>query len=88
MDLGDRIKLQREKRRMTQAELADRAHITQALVSRLENKVIGSTNSEALKYLAQALDCSADWLIGLYDERQAPETPRRRTRRRKAVPVG
>ena len=73
VDLGDRIKRQREKRRLTQAELAELAHVNQALISRLESKVSASTNSEALKGLAKALACTADYLIGMYEEEKDSE---------------
>jgi transcriptional regulator with XRE-family HTH domain len=68
MDLGDRIKRQREKRRLTQTELAERARVNQALISRLESKVSASTNTEVLKGLATALGCTTDYLVGMYEE--------------------
>jgi DNA-binding transcriptional regulator YiaG len=71
MHIGDRIKRQREKRRLTQAELAELANVNQALISRLESKVSASTNSEVLKGLAKALACTADYLIGMYEEEAA-----------------
>src|SRR5262245_60742111 len=68
MDLGDRIKRQREKRRLTQTELAELAHVNQALISRLESKISASTNSDALKALAKALGCTTDYLVGMYED--------------------
>src|SRR5215831_11407135 len=82
MDLGDRIKHQREQRRLTQTELAERAHVNQALISRLESKVSASTNSDVLKALAQVLGCTTDWLVGMHEA-----APRRRPRRRAAAKV-
>jgi len=68
MDLGDRIKQQREKRRLTQTELAELAHVNQALISRLESKTSASTNTDVLKALAQALGCTTDYLVGMYED--------------------
>jgi len=73
MDLGDRIKRQREKRRLTQTELAERAGVNQALISRLESKISASTNTEALKRLATALACTTDYLVGMHDEERDSE---------------
>jgi transcriptional regulator with XRE-family HTH domain len=68
MALGDRIKEQREKRHLTQMELAVKAGVNQALISRLESKVSASTNSEVLKRLAEALGCTTDWLVGMHEK--------------------
>ena len=68
MDFGDRIKLRREKLRLTQAELAELAGVNQALISRIESKVSAGTSTDILKRLALALGCTADYLIGMYDE--------------------
>jgi transcriptional regulator with XRE-family HTH domain len=68
MDLGDRIKRQREKRRLTQTELAERANVNQALISRLESKISASTNTEVLKRLAKALACTTDYLVGMHED--------------------
>ena len=68
MDLGDRIKQQREKRRLTQTELAELAHVNQALISRLESKRSASTNSDVLKALAKALGCTTDFLVGMHED--------------------
>ena len=68
MDLGDRIKRQREKRRLTQTELAELGHVNQALISRLENKRSASTNSDVLKALAKALGCTTDFLVGMHED--------------------
>ena len=75
MDLGDRIKRQREKRRLTQAELAELANVNQALISRLESKVSASTNSEVLKGLARALGCTTDYLVGMHEDEDSEPVP-------------
>lgn len=75
MDLGDRIKRQREKRGLTQTELAERANVNQALISRLESKISASTNTEVLKRLAKVLACTTDYLVGLYEDDESEECP-------------
>ena len=75
MDLGDRIKRQREKRRLTQTELAELAHVNQALISRLESKINASTNTEVLKRLAQALVCTTEYLVGMHEDEDSEITP-------------
>jgi transcriptional regulator with XRE-family HTH domain len=70
VDFGDRLKRQREKRRLTQVELAERAHVDQSLISRLESKAVVSTNTEVLKRLALVLGCTADYLIGMHEDEQ------------------
>jgi len=75
MDLGDRIKRQREKRRLTQTELAELANVNQALVSRLESKISASTNSDVLKRLAKALACTTDYLVGMHEDEEGERMP-------------
>ncbi len=61
MELGQVIKKRREDKKMSQQELADKAGITQATVSRLEK---GSDIKLAhLKNIAVALDCSVVTLL-------------------------
>src|SRR5262245_50102690 len=71
MALGDRIKRLRERKRMTQAELAERVGVNQALISRLESKVTASTNTDVLRQLALTLGCTTDYLVGMYAEEES-----------------
>jgi transcriptional regulator with XRE-family HTH domain len=75
MDLGDRIKRQRERRQFTQMELAELAGVNQALISRLESKVSASTNTDVLKRLACALGCTTDYLVGMYKDEESEQEP-------------
>lgn len=62
MTLGEKIKYVRQKRKMSQAELADAANIYQKNISRYElNTTIPS--AIVLKNLAKALSVSADFLL-------------------------
>jgi transcriptional regulator with XRE-family HTH domain len=75
MALGDRIKRQREKRRLTQTELAERANVNQALISRLESKISASTNTDVLRRLALALGCTTDYLVGMHEDDESELLP-------------
>jgi transcriptional regulator with XRE-family HTH domain len=75
MPFGDRLKQQREKRRLTQVELAERAHVDQSLISRLESKAVVSTNTEVLKRLAQVLGCTTDYLVGMHEDEDSESMP-------------
>ena len=68
MSLSRRVKALREQRNMTQKQLAQTAHITQATLSRIESGQVKELKSEALKRLAVALGVTVDYLIGKTDE--------------------
>jgi transcriptional regulator with XRE-family HTH domain len=53
---------------MTQMELAERAQIGQAIISRLEAGLQHEVRSGVLKRLATALGCTTDWLVGMHEE--------------------
>lgn len=63
--MGDRIKRLREKKGMTQKELAAAANITEASLSRYENN-LRDPRPEILARLARALDTTTDYLISAY----------------------
>jgi transcriptional regulator with XRE-family HTH domain len=67
MTLGQRVEQRRKERRMNQDDLAERARISQGLLSRIETGQTKSPGADVLKGLARALGCSIDWLVGLYD---------------------
>lgn len=67
-DFSTRLLNLREEARLTQAELGERVGVSQNQVYRWEK---GSTPSvEMLIALAKEFDVTADYLIGLADERQ------------------
>jgi transcriptional regulator with XRE-family HTH domain len=80
--LGDRLARIRGFRRMSQQDLASRTGLKVQNISRIETDHREHVRSDTLRRLAEALDCSADFLVGLTDD---PQPPRRR---RKAAPVG
>jgi transcriptional regulator with XRE-family HTH domain len=68
MHLGERIKRLRTERGLTQTELAVRAEVSQAIISRLEGKVRNNVNADVLKALAKALGCTTDYLVGMHED--------------------
>ncbi len=62
--LGERIKALREKRGMTQTDLATRAGLSQAYVAMLEAGVKQNPSLDILNRLAKALGVKVGRLIG------------------------
>lgn len=63
--LGERLSAVRERRGLTQGEVAQRAHLPQQAISRLERGDRTHVRSDVLARLAIALEVSADVLLGL-----------------------
>ena len=90
--LGERLSAVREHKGWTQSEVAQRAHLPQQALSRLERGDRAHVRSDVLARLAIALDVSADVLLGLRDMVEAadptppaPQPPAKRPRTRKAA---
>ena len=83
--LGDRLAQVRGVRRMSQQEVAARTGLKVQNISRIETDQREHVRSDTLRRLAEALDCSTDYLVGLTDD---PTPPKKRPRPRKAAPVG
>lgn len=64
MPLGERVRELRAKQGLNQKQLAEKAGITQATISRIESGLVHQLKSEALKRLALALATTVDYLIG------------------------
>jgi XRE family transcriptional regulator of biofilm formation len=79
MSIGEKVKRLRFERGLTQAELADRANISQAVISRLEADVRRNVNADVLKALARALGCTTDYLVGMHEEDESEGIPTDRT---------
>jgi transcriptional regulator with XRE-family HTH domain len=81
--LGRRLALAREKLGLSQMEVAERTGLKVQNISRIETTVRQHVRSDTLVRLAQALECSTDYLLGLSDE----PTPKKRPRPRTTAPV-
>jgi transcriptional regulator with XRE-family HTH domain len=76
MRIGEKVQRLRLERKMTQQELADRAGISQPVISRLEREARANVNADVLKRLAQVLGCTTDYLVGMHeDEDESEDSP-------------
>ena len=75
--LGDRLARMRGWRGMSQRELAERTGLKVQHISRVETGERTHVRSDTLQRFAEALDCSADYLLGRTDEPIPPRRPRR-----------
>lgn len=66
-ELGDRIKYLREKLNWTQPQLSEKTNLSTVQLSRYETND-RKPDPEALHKLADALDTSADYLLGRTDD--------------------
>lgn len=64
---GEKVRVKRLEKGMTQAELAKKAGITQATISRVESGEVLQLGSNKLTGLAKTLDVSVDFLVGKID---------------------
>lgn len=63
MNTGDRIKKLRKQYKLTQKQLADKVHVSSQVISNWERSY-STPDSDDIKSLALALDCSVDYLLG------------------------
>jgi transcriptional regulator with XRE-family HTH domain len=61
--MGYRIKEEREKKRMTQQELAEKANISRTTVAMLEANLSTNTTTKTLAKIASALDTTVENLF-------------------------
>ena len=67
MSLAAKVKKQRQKRGMNQAQLAEASGISQATISRIESGQVKQLKSRALRQLAEALGVPVDYLVNKTD---------------------
>ena len=70
--LGQRILLRRRDKRLTQAELGKHVGISGNTIARIERGRIQDLGGSIIAKVAEALDTSTDYLLGLTDD----ETPK------------
>jgi DNA-binding Xre family transcriptional regulator len=73
--LGEKVARLRCQHGLTQAELARRAGISQAIISRLEGSARHTVMADVLKRLAQTLGCTTDYLVGMHEDDESEECP-------------
>lgn len=71
MTLGERLQHTRTQRGWSQRELARRAQVDHAWISRLEDGLRHNITLDAAKRLAQTLGVTLDYLAGMYDDADA-----------------
>jgi len=72
MSVGERIKLLRQKKKMTLRELSEKVGISISFLSDIENNR-SNPSLERLKEIAKALDTSVSYLLG--EDNPEPKTP-------------
>jgi transcriptional regulator with XRE-family HTH domain len=77
---GERLRTRRRERGLTQNALAQQMGVAQGWLSELENARQGAVQADTVYRLCVALNCSADYLLGLADtpSRETPPRPRRK----------
>ena len=98
--IGERVKAAREKRGVKQAELARKLGCSVNALSMLEHNTISDPRASRIIGIAEALQVSADYLLGLQEDAQAAPSatkpgekahetkpPAKRQRPRKVAPV-
>lgn len=70
MNTGDRIRKLRKQINMTQKQLADKVHVSSQVISNWERSYT-TPDSDDIKALALALDCSVNQLLG-NDDKASP----------------
>ena len=63
-DLADKVRLMRKAQKLNQTQLARRVGVAQAYISEIE-KGKKTPSVDVLEKLCDALDCSADYLLGI-----------------------
>jgi transcriptional regulator with XRE-family HTH domain len=75
MAIGKKVYQLRVKRKLTQQELAVRAGVSQAIISRLETDDRDNITSDVLKGLARVLGCTTDYLVGMHEDEESEQWP-------------
>jgi transcriptional regulator with XRE-family HTH domain len=68
MSIGEKVLRLRTARKLTQQELAERAGVSQAIISKLETDRRDNVTSDVLKGLAKVLGCTTDYLVGMHED--------------------
>lgn len=63
-EIGNRIKMTREMRKMNKKELADMIKVAPSTIKRYEDGIIDKIKMPVIEAIANALDVNPMWLIG------------------------
>lgn len=66
--IGNKIKMLRKRRNMTQEELGERIGVTKATINKYETGVVVNLRRPTIEKLARALDTTPAYLMGWVDE--------------------
>lgn len=75
MNTGSRIKKFRKQKKLTQKQLADRVHVSSQVISNWERSYT-TPDSDDIKSLSIALDCSVSQLLGENESDEIPSSNR------------
>lgn len=76
MRIGQRIKVQREKKGWSQHALARQSGIPQATISRLESGGMKDIQTTLARRLARALGIGIDYLAGTFEDDEDVDLPK------------
>jgi transcriptional regulator with XRE-family HTH domain len=68
--LGERIKARRSRLGLSQYKLASLANVRRPTIAELETNRRTTVSSDIIKRLAIALQCSADYLLDMYEDEE------------------
>jgi repressor LexA len=89
LSFGERIGILRRRQGMTQRTLGAAAEIHPNTIARLERGRLSDVPGRYVARLARALGTTADYLLGLTEQEEAPTVPPMiQDRHRHAAPVG
>ena len=74
MTIGERMKACREKKGISQIELATAANITKQSLYKYENNIVTNIPSDKIEAIAYHLNTTPAYLMGWEPESKAPET--------------
>ncbi len=67
MGIGERLKTIRNRKKLSQSQLAKRCRISKGYLSQLENEQFNNPTSEIVIKLSRALNVSVDAILGIKD---------------------
>jgi transcriptional regulator with XRE-family HTH domain len=74
-ELGKRVARIREERRMSQQEVAARAHLSYQTLWRIERGTQGKPSVFTIGAIARVLGVTVDYLVGMYEDTESEHVP-------------